>query len=153
MGQGGDRGVETLQRVGRPRNGPGREFRPGPGPFMLFGERGPRAVRIRAPPDPLGPQQPHRPAETRDVMEPGLPAAVPHRDDAAVRAAADGFTCLDAQNQAGPARRDRADADAFDTKKRVCPPAPATGRAASSIGHIRVPFELGNLVATDSKRP
>jgi hypothetical protein len=92
-------------------------------------------------------------AETRDVMEPDRPAAVPDRDDAAVRTAADSFICLHVQNQAGPGRGERADVDAFDTKKRVGPLAPATARAGSSIGHIRVSLLFGSLVATNSKRP
>jgi hypothetical protein len=86
-------------------------------------------------------------------MEPDLPAAVSYRDDAAVRTTANSFGCLDVQNQAGPGRRDRADVDTFDTKKRIGPLAPATARAGSSIGHIRVSFLLGSLVATNSQRP
>jgi hypothetical protein len=86
-------------------------------------------------------------------MKPDLPAAVPDRDDAAVRTTANCFGCLDVQNQAGPGLRNRADVDTFDTQKRVSPLAPATARAGSSIGHIRVSFELGSLVATNSKRP
>lgn len=58
---------KTLQAVGRPCDGPGSEFRPGPGQLMLFSECGSRAARVRASPDTLGPQQPHRPAKTRDV--------------------------------------------------------------------------------------
>lgn len=69
---------------------------------MLFGESGSGAVRIRATPDPLGPQQPHRPPETRGVMDPDLPAAVPDRDDTAVRTTANGIGCLNVQNQACP---------------------------------------------------
>jgi hypothetical protein len=92
-------------------------------------------------------------AETRGVVEPDLPAAVPDRDDAAVRTAADSFGCLYVQNQAGSGHGDRADVDTFDTKKRVCPFAPSTARAGSSIGHIRVSFLFGSLVATNSKRP
>ncbi|GAB13262.1 hypothetical protein ARGLB_037_01130 [Arthrobacter globiformis NBRC 12137] len=57
-------------------------------------------------------------------MKPDLPAAVPDRDDAAVRAAAQGFGCLDVQNQARPGRRDRADVDTVDTK--------ITGRGTSA---------------------
>jgi hypothetical protein len=86
-------------------------------------------------------------------MKPDLPAAVPDRDDAAVRTTADSFGCLDVQNQAGTGRRDRTDVDTFDTKKRVSPFAPSTARAGSSIGHIRVSFLFGSLVATNSKRP
>jgi hypothetical protein len=86
-------------------------------------------------------------------MEPDQPAAVPDRDDAAVRTTTHGFGCLDVQNQAGPGRGDRADVNTFDTKKRVCPLAPSTARAGSSIGHIRVSFLSGSLVATNSKRP
>jgi hypothetical protein len=86
-------------------------------------------------------------------MEPDPPAAVPDRDDTAVRTTANSFLCLNVQNQAGPGRRDRADVDAVDTKKRVCPLAPATARAGSSIRHIRVSFLFGSLVATNSKRP
>jgi hypothetical protein len=86
-------------------------------------------------------------------MEPDVPAAVPDRDDAAVRTTANSFGGLDVQNQAGPGRRDRADVDAFDAKKRIRPLAPATARAGSSIGHIRVSFLFGSLVATNSKRP
>jgi hypothetical protein len=73
-------------------------------------------------------------------MEPDQPAAVPDRDDAAVRTTTDSFGCLDVQHQAGPGRGDRADMDTFDTKKRVCPLAPSTVRAGSSIGHIRFFF-------------
>jgi hypothetical protein len=62
-------------------------------------------------------------------MEPDVPAAVADRDDAAVRTTANSFGGLDVQNQAGPGHRDRADVDAFDTKKRIRPLAPATARA------------------------
>ena len=61
VGQGGDRG----QRV-------------------LLWERRSRAARVRAPSDTLGLQQPHGTAETRDVMEPDLPAAVAYRDGAEI---------------------------------------------------------------------
>jgi hypothetical protein len=70
---------------------------------------------------------------------------VPDRDDTALRAAADGIAGLDAQNQAGPGCRDGADVDAFDafdTKQRIRPLAPATTWAGSSIGHIRVFLNL-----------
>jgi hypothetical protein len=86
-------------------------------------------------------------------MKPDLPATVPDGADAAARAAANSFGRLDVQHQAGPGRRNRADVDAFDTEKRICLLAPATARAGGNIGHIRVSFELGNLVATNSKRP
>jgi hypothetical protein len=52
-------------------------------------------------------------------MKPDLPAAVADRDDAAVRTTADSFAGLDAQNQAVPGCRDRADVDAFDTEQRI----------------------------------
>ena len=127
VGQGRDRGVEMLQAVGRPRHGPGGEFCPGPRQLVLFGERGSRAVRVRAAPHTLGPQQPHRTAEALGVMEPDLPAAVSDRDDAAVRTAANSFGCLDVQNQAGPGRRDRAGG------------IPSTPRSASARSHQRPP--------------
>jgi hypothetical protein len=108
----------------------------------------------RAPTAPSpGPHPPHRTAETRGVVEPDLPAAVPDRDDAEVRTATDCCGCLHVQNQAGPGRRDRVDVDTFDTKKRVCPFALSTARAGSSIGHIRVSFYLEAMVAANSKGP
>jgi hypothetical protein len=153
VGQRRDRGVKTLERVRRPVHRTGGQFRPGTGQRMHFGERGPRAVRIRAPPHALGPQKPHRPAETGNVMQTHVPAAVTGRDHAALRAAAEALTGFHAQQQARSGRRDRTDVDALDTKKRISPLAPATARTGSSIGHIRVSFELGSLVATNSKRP
>lgn len=99
MSQGRDRDVETLQRVGRPPNGTGGKFRPCPGQRVLLRERGPRAVQVLAAPDPLGPQQPHRPAETRYVVQGDLAAAVADCDKAAVRATAESSAGLDTQNQ------------------------------------------------------
>jgi hypothetical protein len=68
--QGRDRSVEALQRAGRPFRRGGRELRPWSGQRVLFGERKSRAARVRASPDPFGAQQPHRPAETGNVMKP-----------------------------------------------------------------------------------
>jgi hypothetical protein len=83
--QGRDRRVEMLERVGRPDNGPGGESRPWPGQRVFLRECRPRAARVRAVPHTLGPQQPHRPAETRNVVEADLAAPVADRDDAAIR--------------------------------------------------------------------
>jgi hypothetical protein len=52
-------------------------------------------------------------------MEPDRPTAMAHGNDTAVRTTGDVFPGLDAQSQAGPGRRDRADVDAFDTEQRV----------------------------------
>ncbi|WP_427172296.1 hypothetical protein [Arthrobacter sp. 92] len=103
VGQSGNRGVEALQSVGRTGHGAGGEFCPWPGQRVLLGERCPVAVRVRATPDTLGLQQPHRPAETRNVMEPDLASAVPDRNDAAIRTTREVATGFDAQEQAGPA--------------------------------------------------
>lgn len=80
-----------------------------------------------------------------------MPAAVPDRDDAAVRTAADSFGCLYVQNQARPGRGDSADVDAFDTKQRVYRSHPRPGRKQDWA--YRVSFLFGSLVATNSKRP
>lgn len=72
----------------------------GAGHRVLFGEGGPRAVRVRAAPDTLGPEQTHGPAETGKVMEPDLAASVTDRNDTAVRTISKIITGLDLQNQA-----------------------------------------------------
>lgn len=140
MGQSGNRGVETLQRIGRPPDCPGREFRSGYRHWMLLGERRSGAVRVRASPDALRPEQPHRPAETRDVVEPDRPAAVAHGNDAAVRTTGDVFPGLDAQNEAGPGRRDRADVDALNTEQRIRARAPPAVGTRHRVIHVRVSF-------------
>lgn len=68
VGQGGDRGVENAAAHRSPTGGPGGEFCPLSGQRALLCERRSGAVRVRALPDTLGPQQPHETAETRDVM-------------------------------------------------------------------------------------
>ncbi|QCB96227.1 hypothetical protein E5206_04205 [Arthrobacter sp. PAMC25564] len=94
---------------------------------MFFGERGPRAVRVRAPPETLRPQQPHGAAESGDVLEAHVPAAVPDRGVAAVRAA----------TEPGPCRsRDRANVDAFDTNGASIRPAEAMNGAIKTARRI-----------------
>jgi hypothetical protein len=51
-------------------------------------------------PDTLGREQPHRPAETENVMQPDLPAPVAHCNDATARTTGKIVTGLDVQNQA-----------------------------------------------------
>jgi hypothetical protein len=63
----------------------------------------------------------------------GRSAAMPDRDDAAVRTATDSLCCLHAQNQAGPGRCDRADVDTFHIKKGVGPLAPPGQEVALGI--------------------
>jgi hypothetical protein len=87
VGQGGHRGVEPLESVGSPGHRPGREFRLGSCQRVLFDERGPRTAEVRAPSQTFGPQKPHRAAETGNLMEPDMPAAVADRNDTAVRVA------------------------------------------------------------------
>ena len=140
VGQSGNRGIEALQRIGRPPDCPGRQFRPGYRHRMLLGERRPGAARVRASPDALGPDQPHRPAETRDVMKPDPPTAMAHGNDAAVRTTGDIFSGLDAQNQAGPGCRDRPDVDALDTEQRIRARAPPVMGTRHRVIHVRVSF-------------
>lgn len=140
MGQGGDRGVEMLERIGRPPGGPGGELRPWSCQRVLLCERRSRAVRVRAPPDTFGPQQPHRAAETGNVMETDLAASMPDRDDAAVGAAGDVLPGFDAQKQAGTGCRDGADADALDTEQRIRARAPAATGTRHRVIHVRVSF-------------
>ena len=90
-----------LECICCPVHGTGGQFRPGSSQRVLLGKRRSRAVLVRAAPGPFVPQQPHRPAETGDVVEPYRLAAVPDRDDAAVRATGEVLAGLDAQNQAG----------------------------------------------------
>ena len=103
---------------------------------MLLSERRSGAVRVRASPDALGPQQPHRPAETRNVMEPNRPTAMAHGNDTAVRTTGDVFPGLDAQSQAGPGRRDRAAVDAFDTEQPVRARAPPAVGTRHTVIHV-----------------
>ena len=112
---------------------------------MLLGERYPGAVRVRAPPDALGPEQPHGSAETRDVMEPDRPSAMAHGDDAAVGTAGDILTGLDAQNQTGRRRRDRTDVDALDTQQRIRTRAPPAVGTTHRVIHVRVSLGIGLL--------
>ena len=100
MGQGRDRSVEILQRISRPRRRPGGQLRSRPCQWVRLGERGPRAVRVRAAPDTLCPEQPHGPPETGNGVEPDLAASVADRNDTAVRATGKIITGLDVQNQA-----------------------------------------------------
>ena len=140
VGQGRDRGIEMLQRVRRPGRSAGSEFRPRSGQRMILGECRSRAARVRAAPDTFGPQQPHRPPEAGDVMEPDLPASVPDRDDAALRAAGDVLPGFDVQNQSGRGCRDGADVDALDTEQRVRTSAPAAIGTRHRVIHVRVSF-------------
>lgn len=84
MGQGRDRSVETLQRISRRRRRPGGQLRSRPCQWVRLRERGPRAVRVRAA-DTLGPEQPHGPPETGNVVESDLAASGADRNDTAVR--------------------------------------------------------------------
>lgn len=138
--QGRDRGIEPLQRVGRPVGGSGGEFRPRPGQRVFFTECCFWAVRVRAAPNTFGPQQPHRLAETGNVMEPDLAASVADRDDAAVRATGEVHTGFDAQYEASPGCRDGADVDALDTEQRIRAHAPAASRTRHRVIHVRVSF-------------
>jgi hypothetical protein len=104
-----DRRIEMLQAAGGPRDRPGSEFCPGTGQRVFLGEGGSRAVRIRAPPNSFGPQQPHRPAETGNVMEPDLSASMADSDDPAIRAPGEVITGLDVQKQSDSVRCDGAD--------------------------------------------
>lgn len=153
MGQGRNGGIETLQRVSRPSHRAGGEFRPWSCQRVFLGERCPVAVRFRAAPDAFGPQQPHRPAKTRDVVEPDLPAAVPDRDDAALGAAGDVLPGFDSQNQAGRGCRDGADVDALDIEQRVRSRAPEASEQDIESCMSGSLLDIGCLVATNSKRP
>jgi hypothetical protein len=77
------------------------------------GSPGPGSAR------PLGPHQPHRPAETGDVMKADLAASVADRDNAAIRATCKLPAGFNAQNQSSDACRDSADVDALDTEQRI----------------------------------
>jgi hypothetical protein len=77
MRQGRDRRIQTLQPIGCPSGGPGRELRPRSGQLVLLGERRSRTATVGASSDALGPQQLHWPAETRNIMEADLAADVP----------------------------------------------------------------------------
>lgn len=140
MGQGRDGGVEILQRIGRPRHCAGGQFRPRSCQRALFGEGGSSAVRVRAAPDTLGPEQPHRPAETGNVMKPDLPAPVAHRNDATVRTTGKILTGLDVQNQARSSCGDGTDVDALDTEQRIRARAPPTIGTRHRVIHVRVSF-------------
>jgi hypothetical protein len=153
MSQGRDRGVEPLQRVGRQVGRSGSQFRPWP-QRVLLGERRSRAARVRASLDAFGPQQPHRLAETRNVMEPDLAASVADRYDAALRTTCEFVAGFDAQNQTGPGCCDGMDVDALDTEQRVCTRAPAAmGTTRHRVMHVRVSFGFGCLVVPIQRGP
>ena len=103
VGQGRDRGVETLQRIGRPRRRPGSSVSPADPASgcssvnVVLGQSGSGQRQTRL----AHSSRTGRPKHG-NVMEPDLPAPVAHRNDAAVRAAGDILPGLDAQNQAWP---------------------------------------------------
>lgn len=140
IGQSRNRRVVATERVHRPTDGPGGEFRPWTGQRMGFRERRSWTVRLWAAPDAFGPEQAHGLAETRDVMEADMAATVTDRDDPAVRATGEGFTRFHAQYETVTGRSDRGEVDAFDTGQRISTGAPATARTGSKVSHVRASF-------------
>jgi hypothetical protein len=82
-----------------------------------------------------------------------MPAAVANRNDTALEAASHILTGSNTQQEAGTGCRDGVDVDALDTEQAIRPLTPAPARAGSSIRQIRVSFDFGGLVATNSMRP
>ena len=78
-------------------------------------------------------------------MEADLTAAVPDRDDAAVRATGEVLAGLDVQEQAGPGCSDGADVDALDIEQGICPHAPAPAGTRHRVIHVRVSLRIGLL--------
>jgi hypothetical protein len=69
-------------------------------------------------------------------MEPDRPAAVAHGNDTAVRTAGDILAGLDAQNQSGTGRRDRADVEALDTEQSIRARAPPAVGTRHRVIHV-----------------
>ena len=105
---------------------------------VLLGPRQPRARRLRAAPDPLGPPHPHRASERRRVVQEVHPPAVPDRDNSAVRAPRQRLVGLDVDEQPPVLSRGHLqDVESLDTEQSISPRTARDRGPTPRVGHVR----------------
>lgn len=109
----------------------------------------PALAGIGASPHPLGPDQRYRPAERRGVTQADPAAPVPDRQDTAGQASCDGPVGFDVDQQVATGIGGGDHVHAVGAEQYVGQRTLATARAESSMGHVRVSYELRCLVATN----
>ncbi len=140
--QGRHGGVVVSQRVGRPRDRPGRQLGPPADQVVGLAERLDRAPGVGATPDPLAPPDHHRRPERRGVMGPVDPAPVTDRDHPADPAPRDQLVGLDRDHQPpGPVMADVDDVQAGGIEHLISASAPRRADAASTLRHVGVSVE------------
>lgn len=86
-------------------------------------------------------------------MEPDLPASVADRDNTTRGTASKDLIGFNMEAQTGGTLIDGSDMQARDTQDGIGAGAPRTTWQGSRISHVRVSFEDGCLIPTNSKRP
>lgn len=86
-------------------------------------------------------------------MEADPASAVAYGHDTTIGATICGLVGFGMDNQAGGGLIDEGDMHAGDTQKSIGTFTPPPAGAGSKVGQVRVSFEIGSLVATNSKRP
>lgn len=116
---------------------------------MVFAENFFGAVFVLTPPQAFGPDQPDGPAETRNVMKADAAPTMANGNNAASRAASQCLVGFNMDDQGTGGLGDSRDVNAGDAGEGT----PFAVPAGSRVEHVRVSYEVGSLVATNSKRP
>ena len=86
-------------------------------------------------------------------MKPDPSLAMAAGNDPAVRAASQCLVGFNIDGQGDGSLGDGGDMNAWDAKDGIGEGAPGAVPAGSRVGHVRVFYAVGSLVATYSKRP